>query len=128
MDELPEQYLKAIQLFNDQEFFEAHDELEELWSEMMGEPRLFLQGLIQASVSLFHFCNENYGGALKLYASAYSKLVKFPPSYMGIDVLKFVIDYEHCFEELLAAGVTTTTGSIQIKDERIPVIQFVGQD
>lgn len=127
MDDLPEQYLKAIQLFNDQEFFEAHDELEELWSEAMGEPKEFLQGLIQASVSLFHFGNENFGGALKLYASAYAKLVKFPPTYMGIDVLRFAIDYEHCFEELLAVGVTNPSG-IEIRDERIPVIQFVGQD
>lgn len=127
MDDLPEQYLKALQLFNDREFFEAHDELEEMWSEAMGEQKNFLQGLIQASVSLFHFGNENVGGALKLYASARSKLEKFPPTYMGIDVLKFVIDYEYCFEELLAAGVTCPSG-IEIRDERIPVIQFVGQD
>ncbi len=127
MDDLPEQYLKAIQLFNDQEFFEAHDELEELWSEAMGEPKEFLQGLIQASVSLFHFGNDNYGGALKLYASAHRKLGKFPPTYMGIDVLKFVIDYEYCFEELTAAGISNP-GSIAMQDERIPVIQFVSED
>ena len=67
MDELPEKYLAGLKLFNEQEFFEAHDELEELWSELFGEPKRFVQGLIQASVALFHFGNENFGGARKLY-------------------------------------------------------------
>lgn len=127
MDDIPEKYWQALQLFNAQEFFEAHDELEELWSEAMGPPKVFLQGLIQASVSLFHFGNENFGGALKLYEAARSKLETFPPSYMGIDVLKLVIDYEYCFEELVAAGPSNPNG-IQIQDERIPVIQFASQD
>ena len=42
MDELPEKYLNGIRLFNEQEFFECHDVLEELWSETLGEPHLFL--------------------------------------------------------------------------------------
>ena len=53
MDELPEKYLEGIRLFNEQEFFECHDVLEELWSETLGDGHLFLQGLIQA-LSLIH--------------------------------------------------------------------------
>ncbi|MBC7820973.1 MAG: DUF309 domain-containing protein, partial [Planctomycetaceae bacterium] len=54
------QYLEGLRLFNEEEFFEAHDVWEELWSESLGDEKKFLQGLIQASVSLFHFGNENF--------------------------------------------------------------------
>ena len=63
MDELPELYLKGIWLFNEGEFFDCHDELEELWTEIQGEERKYIQGLIQAAVALFHFGNGNLGGA-----------------------------------------------------------------
>jgi predicted metal-dependent hydrolase len=59
MTEYPEKYLEGIRLFNAEDFFECHDVLEELWSETLGEEKKFYQGLIQASVALFHFGNEN---------------------------------------------------------------------
>jgi predicted metal-dependent hydrolase len=63
MIEYPEKYLEGVRLFNAEDFFECHDVLEELWSETLGEEKKFLQGLIQASVALFHFGNENLGSA-----------------------------------------------------------------
>ena len=73
-DEWPEKYVEGIRLFNEEEFFECHDVLEELWAETLGEDKKFLQGLIQASVALFHFGNENLGGARKLYHASLEKL------------------------------------------------------
>ena len=55
----PPQYLEGLRLFNEQEFFECHDVIEELWSEIVGDERKFYQGLIQVSVALFHFGNGN---------------------------------------------------------------------
>lgn len=126
-DQFTEKYLHAIQLFNEQEFFECHDELEELWSESMGEQKEFLQGLIQASVALFHFGNENFGGARKLYESSRKRLERFPAEFLGIDVLRLVIELERCFEELLGAGTTYPAG-IELRDELIPMIHFAGQE
>ena len=51
MSEYPDKYLEGIRLFNEQEFFECHEVLEELWSETLGEEKKFYQGLIQAAVS-----------------------------------------------------------------------------
>ncbi|MBM4077791.1 MAG: DUF309 domain-containing protein, partial [Planctomycetes bacterium] len=68
--EYPELYRTGLRLFNEEDFFECHEAIEELWAETLGEPKKFLQGLIQAAVALFHFGNENFGGAKKLYISA----------------------------------------------------------
>jgi predicted metal-dependent hydrolase len=62
-----EQYREGLRLFNEEDFFECHEVFEELWSESQGDDRKFLQGMIQAAVALFHFGNENFGGAKKLY-------------------------------------------------------------
>ncbi len=123
MDELPEKYLEGIRLFNEEEFFEAHDVLEELWAEVFGEEKKFLQGLIQAAVALYHFGNENLGGARKLYRSMREKLEQYPTPYMGIDLLQFLLDMESCFQELLDAGETYPEG-VTLQDDRIPVIRF----
>jgi len=127
MDELPEKYLNGIRLFNEQEFFECHDVLEELWSETLGDPHLFLQGLIQAAVGMFHFGNGNLGGARKMYGAARSKLDQYPSPYWGIDLSRFLDEFEFCFQEILAAGSSYPDG-VELRDERIPVIQFAEPD
>lgn len=127
MDEMIEKYLHAIRLFNEQEFFECHDVLEEIWTESFGDQKTFLQGMIQASVALFHFGNENYGGARKLYVSSRERLERFPAEYLGIDLLRFVADFDACFQELLETKDGYPSG-IELRDERIPVIHMVDEN
>lgn len=118
-EEWPEKYIEGIRLFNEEEFFECHDVLEELWSETLGEDKKFLQGLIQASVALFHFGNENLGGARKLYHSSIEKLDPYGETYMGLNLAKFKNDFRICFEELLQAKEGYPAG-VTIKDELVP--------
>ncbi|MDA0285178.1 MAG: DUF309 domain-containing protein [Planctomycetota bacterium] len=127
MDELPEKYLKGIWLFNEGEFFDCHDELEELWTEIQGEERKFIQGLIQAAVALFHFGNGNLGGARKMYNSAREKLDLYPSPYMAMNLERFCTDLQHSFQELLDAGTTYPDG-VELRDDRIPLIYLVEQD
>jgi hypothetical protein len=119
--QFPEQYRRGLRLFNEEDFFECHEIIEELWSETLGEPKKFLQGLIQAAVALFHFGNENFGGAKKLYLSARDKLTPFGDEYMGIALGRFLNDFRLCFEELLAntEGYPTT---VVLHDELVPKI------
>lgn len=118
-DEWPEKYVEGIRLFNEEEFFECHDVLEELWAETLGDDKKFLQGLIQASVALFHFGNENLGGARKLYHASLEKLEPYGDQHMGLDLQKFKADFMHCFEELLQAG-NEYPKDVVIQDERVP--------
>jgi predicted metal-dependent hydrolase len=115
----PDKYVEGIRLFNEEEFFECHDVLEELWSETLGEDKKFLQGLIQASVALFHFGNENLGGARKLYHASLEKLEPYGETHMGLDLAKFKADFRICFEELLQAKDVYPAG-VTVKDELVP--------
>jgi predicted metal-dependent hydrolase len=126
-DEYPVQYLEGLRLFNEEEFFDCHDILEELWSETTGPDRKFLQGLIQASIALFHFGNENFGGAKKLYLSARKNLDLFGDEFMGIDLASFLADFQRCFQELLDNTETYPT-TVAIRDELVPKIRFASQE
>lgn len=122
-DEWPEQYLEGIRLFNEEEFFECHDVLEELWSEIEGSEKKYIQGLIQAAISLFHFGNENYGGAKKLYISATKLLTQYGDDFMGLDLRRFLDDYARCFEELLANTEAYPT-TVSLQDELVPKLYW----
>lgn len=121
--EYPRQYLEGIRLFNEEEFFECHDVLEELWTEVIGEERKFLQGLIQAAVGLFHFENGNLGGARKMCLAACEKLTPYGDLYMGLDNRRFLADYRLCFDELLKAE-GGYPAEIVLKKELVPRIVF----
>jgi hypothetical protein len=126
-EEFPVQYREGIRLFNEEEFFECHDVLEELWSETTGPDRKFLQGLIQASIALFHFGNENFGGAKKLFLSARKNLDPFGKEFMGIRLAEFLHDFQRCFQELLDNTEAYPT-TVAIKDELVPKIQYVERE
>ena len=70
MDPYDPRYLAGVVLFNEQDFFGAHEVWEDLWADSYGDERRFYQGLIQAAVGLCHFGNGNLNGAVKLYHSS----------------------------------------------------------
>jgi hypothetical protein len=117
----PPQYIEALRLFNEQDFFECHDVLEELWSDIVGDQRRFYQGLIQIAVSLFHFGNGNLGGARKLYHSSREYLKHYPSPYMNLDLDKLLSDLTICFQELLDAG-NSYPDNLVINESLIPHI------
>lgn len=119
-----EQYREGLRLFNEEDFFECHEVFEELWAESQGDDKKFLQGLIQAAVALFHFGNENFGGAKKLYTSAHQKLSVLGEQFMGIALAQFLADFELCFQELLANTEAYPT-TVSLRDELVPKIHAV---
>lgn len=96
-------YLAGIEFFNRCDFFEAHEAWEELWTDYQGPSRKFYQGLIQAAVALHHFGNGNIRGARKLYYSTRSYLEPYRPHYEGLDLEKFLQEFEQCFTEVTAS-------------------------
>src|SRR4051812_45690608 len=94
-------YLAGVLLFNEGDFFEAHEVWEDLWSESHGDERRFYQGLIQAAVGLCHFGNGNLGGAAKLYHSSRAYLERCPSPFLGLDLTAFGAAMAACFAALL---------------------------
>ena len=79
-------FLKGVELFNNKQFYDAHDYWEELWSEYYLPDANFIQGLIQLSVGYFHITNLNMNGANGLLSKSIKKLAQFKPQCRGIDV------------------------------------------
>lgn len=115
------QFQEALRLFNAEEFFACHDVLEELWTDIIGPERQFLQGLIHAAVALFHFGEGNLGGARKMHDSAVEYLRAFLPAYAGIDLAKFLNEFDDCFAALLGPRSSYPTG-VSLDADLIPRI------
>lgn len=125
MDEAPTydpRYLEGIAFFNSCEYFESHEVWEDLWTEYRGEARKFYQGLIQAAVALYHFGNGNLRGARKLHGSVHGYLEPYGPTYLGLDLEKFLREFDVCL-----AGVTSAADDAPVAEldpELLPEIRL----
>ena len=98
-----EQFTHGVEQFDQGFYFECHDTLEELWMETVGDDRLFLQGLIQVSVGLFHFYNRNFRGAVSQMEKGSKKLRPYRPRHKGIELNRFLNEVEGWLEQARSA-------------------------
>ena len=83
----------GLKLFNEKNFYDAHEKWEDLWSDYYLKDRLFIQGLIQLSVSFVHLKNNNLNGAKSLLNKCKQKFEGLDIQ-RGIDVKKLLISIE----------------------------------
>ncbi len=91
-----ERYWKGIQRFNERDFFEAHEILEDLWHEYRESDRTYLQALIQLSAGLYHADAGNLRGAHSQLSKGLEKLRRYPATHQGVDVLALTRDVASC--------------------------------
>ena len=84
--------LKGIELFNRQEFFEAHEELEHAWNEEPGPARELYRGILQVAVAYLQVTRQNYNGALKMFLRMRQWLDPLPDKCRGVDVAQLRAD------------------------------------
>lgn len=77
--------LRGIELFNQQEFFECHEILEEAWTPERGPRRLFLQSVIHMAVACYHCQRGNARGAQGQFTKGLRKLAAYLPRCEEID-------------------------------------------
>ncbi len=82
-----ENYLFAVDLFNNHYFWEAHEALEPLWLDVGRDSStgVFLQGLIKVSAALLKHSMGNMEGALSHAAKGGAMLCGAPGVFLGID-------------------------------------------
>ena len=93
-------FLKGIEEFNQELFFECHETLEEIWLEDHGEERKFYQGLIQVAAGYFKLQQGVPAGALKLWRTGIEKIAPYGPVCFGIDVRALVSAVTKDLEDL----------------------------
>ena len=53
-ESLKDSLFTALNLFNNHEWYEAHDAFEEIWNSVDGDERQVIQGILQVSVCLLY--------------------------------------------------------------------------
>jgi len=117
-------YYQGIQLFNEHEFFEAHETWEDIWRTACGLKYDFYQGMIQCAVALEHYLRSNARGVLSLYNSYQPKFAKLPNVFMGLDVSAFLSAMKLTRGPVLEANPVPEKGRITLDLATVPRIEL----
>jgi len=80
-------YAEGWRLFNEHQFWHAHEAWESVWKRRPEESRIFFQGIIQLAAA-YHLLvvKQRYGGMMRNFEKAEVKLRLFPSSFLGVNV------------------------------------------
>ena len=87
----------ALTLFNNHEWYEAHDAFEEIWNSVDGDERQVIQGILQVSVSQVHLSRCNLNRATILLGEGLGRIKTRTNINIGIDLESLCL----CLEDLL---------------------------
>ncbi len=94
---IPQEFLDYIKFMNEEDYFAAHEVLEDLWHSDRID---FYKGLIQVAVAIFHLRNGNIKGSRYMFQRSQSLLTPYLPVFRRIDVRQ-VIDYiQDCLQKI----------------------------
>ena len=93
-------FAAGVRLFNQGNFFEAHDVWEQVWKNTDGEEKTFYQGLIQAAAALLHAQPGNSVGAISAYLKSRPKLDPVPAVRIGVELGRFRSELAQYFDAL----------------------------
>jgi predicted metal-dependent hydrolase len=96
--------IKGLVLFNQGEYWKAHEALEEAWREERGQIRHLYRGILQVGVAYLHIQRGNYDGAMKLYHRSRYWLDPFPKVCRTVDVERLQADLETAIDEVKRLG------------------------
>lgn len=118
-------YLRGIELFNQHEFFDAHEVWEDIWNAAYGIKHEFYQAMIQCAVALEHYKRSNARGVLSLYKSYNRHFRDVPERFMGLDVEAFKRQMHEALRPVLEASPVPEKGTIALDESRVPAIALV---
>ena len=91
---------RALNLFNNKDWYEAHDALEDIWNTLDGDERQIIQGILQVSVSQFHLSKGNLNGATVLLGEGLGRIKTRTNINLGVDLISFCSRLESLLHKL----------------------------
>lgn len=80
---IPRELEAFVRLFNREEFWASHEELEDAWRRTGSD---FYQGLILYASAFVHAVRGNAHGIVAQLEKAEERLARYRPAYLGVDV------------------------------------------
>lgn len=119
MKKYPKEYYQFFEKFNQGEYYECHDLLEEIW--MTDKQNKFLQGMLQVAVAIYHFQNGNIKGAKLMFDSSYNYLLNYQPRYWDLE-LQPVLEYIKVAKNVLPNENRISIGAVKKLD--FPILKL----
>jgi uncharacterized protein len=104
LEKLSLKALHGLELFNRQEYFLAHEVLEEAWNEDASPGRELYRAVIQVAVGYLQIQRRNYAGAVKMFLRLRQWIDPLPEECRGVNVAKLRQDAEQVYQRLVALG------------------------
>jgi predicted metal-dependent hydrolase len=101
---LSEMALRGLRLYNQGEYFEAHEALEAAWRQDQTPGRELYQGILQVGIACLQIERGNYNGALKMFLRARQWLDPLPDRCRGVEVAQLRQDAQRAQAALKALG------------------------
>lgn len=100
----PTRLREGIELFNQGQYFECHEVIEDAWNNEPEPIRIMYQGVLQIGVACYHIQNKNWRGAMKVLQRGTPKIRRFAPMCMGINLDRLLVDVDKMRQELVRLG------------------------
>ncbi|MFZ1288571.1 MAG: DUF309 domain-containing protein [Melioribacteraceae bacterium] len=105
---------EGVLLFNDCDFFAAHDFFEEVWMSAIKSEKEFFQGLVQISVGSFHLICGNKNGAKSQLTKGKFKLEQYLPSFYNVNIIKLVSELSILVEKIEVKDIFNLIPKIEL--------------
>ncbi len=116
-------YQQGITLFNDQEYFAAHDAWEEVWSEVQHRRReQFYRAIIRGAVSLVLLQSGRAVGARQVFVDCIDTFEGLGPIFMGLDIPRHIEQLRHALHPAL---VDLEATNVRIEPERLFKMELI---
>jgi predicted metal-dependent hydrolase len=100
-DDVVQRFEEGIKKFNECEFYDCHDILEDVWFEIRGSSRRFYQGLIHLAVGFHHLTRRNnLNGTLSQLNKGIIKLSDYSPEFQGVEVKDLLKRVSGCINDV----------------------------
>lgn len=94
---IPQEFLEYLEHLNNEEYFEAHEVLEDLWHTDRID---FYKGMIQVAVAIFHLRHGNIAGARPMFKRAKQLLSPYSPVFRRVDVSEVIEYIDDCLGKI----------------------------
>jgi hypothetical protein len=118
-------YYDGITLFNEHEFFDAHEVWEDIWHMAFGTKFEFYQGMIQCAVALEHYRRSNPRGVVSLFSSYNKHFSDVPKIFMGLNVEEFLGEMKRTLAPVLSLDPLPEKGAIELDASSVPTIRLM---
>lgn len=111
----PAEYIEFIRLYNDGEYYDAHEVLEDLWAIEVPPLKDFYKGLIQLAAAFVHWEKGNIKSTMRMWTLAQGYLTTYPEHFEGLQLKAVLGELETSFSTLSVDKHTHT-----LDRQRIP--------